>query len=427
MTAFDFQPEFRKTVLSNGVRLVTEHHLFSRATSAAVYVELGTRDEPKNLNGAAHFIEHLVFKGTKERSAFEIAKSLEAVGGELNAYTSREYTCFHATSLREHLSLSLDVLMDLATQATFEPKEFKKEREVIEQEIDMSVDLLEEHIFDLYFENVYKNHSLGAPILGTVESLSRMTRNSLFDFYSHCYGGKNLLVSVAGDVDHEKVLGLVQQSLSQTQVRVKHPKRQKPKLESFTSVIRRPSEQINLLMGFPSSSFVEPLRFEAYIVNALLGGGMTSRLYQRVREEQGLVYSIYSYLHTFTDSGLMMVYAGTSAKNAPVVLQNMVEEIDKLQKQGVSKQSLDFFKTQVKGSILLDADNIENRMNSIAVNEMIFHRYRPVEEIVSEIDRVSVESIQHYINRYLRLDHCGVIVMGDVEEETAEQWVSNAF
>ncbi|MCB0364372.1 MAG: insulinase family protein [Bdellovibrionaceae bacterium] len=427
MTAFDFQPVFKKTTLDNGVRVVTEHHPFSRATSAAVYVDLGTRDEPKHLNGAAHFVEHLVFKGTKERSAFEIAKSLEAVGGELNAYTSREYTCFHATSLREHMSLSLDVLVDLATQAVFAEEEFGKEREVIEQEIDMSADLLEEYIFDLYFEHAYKGHSLGLPILGTRQSLHSMTRNSLFDFYDSRYGGKNLLVSVAGDVDHDRVLELVEKSLSQTRSKVETPKRDIPRVEPFSSVIHRPSEQIHLLAGMPSGSFVDPRRFEAYIVNALLGGGMTSRLYQKVREEQGLVYSIYSYLHTFTDSGLIMVYAGTSAKNAPVVLQNMAEEMKRLRKEGMTQEDLDFFKTQVKGTILLGADDIENRMNSIAVNEMIFQRYRPVEEIVEEIDRISVDSIREYIDDNFKPENRGVMVMGDVDEATAQSWVSAAF
>lgn len=427
MTAFDFQPEFRKTVLPNGVRVVTEHHPFSRATSAAVYVDLGTRDEPKDLNGAAHFVEHLVFKGTKERSAFEIAKSLEAVGGELNAYTSREYTCFHATSLREHMSLSLDVLVDLATQAVFDPVEFEKEREVIEQEIDMSADLLEEYIFDLYFEKAYSGHSLGLPILGTPKSLHGITRDSLYDFYEHRYAGKNLLISVAGDVDHDKVLELVEKSLAKTKIKAERPDRQRPEVKPFNSVVHRPSEQVHLLAGLPSGPFDGPLRFEAYIVNALLGGGMTSRLYQKVREDQGLVYSIYSYLHTFTDSGLIMVYAGTSAKNAPVVLQNMAEEIEKLRSGGVSQEDLDFFKTQVKGTILLGADDIENRMNSIAVNEMIFQRYRPVEEIVSEIDSISVDSIKKYIDKYFCLDNRGVMVMGDVDEDTANKWVSGAF
>lgn len=413
--------------MENGVRVVTEHHPFSRATSAAVYVDLGTRDEPKSLNGAAHFVEHLVFKGTKTRSAFEIAKSLEAVGGELNAYTSREYTCFHATSLREHMSLSLDVLVDLATQAIFDPVEFTKEREVIEQEIDMSADLLEEYIFDLYFENAYSGHSLGLPILGTSETLAGITRDSLFDFYETRYGGENLLISVAGDVDHDRVLELVQKSLSRTRIKVDRPKREVPRVEAFTSVIPRPSEQIHLLAGLPSGSFVDPRRFEAYIVNALLGGGMTSRLYQKVREEQGLVYSIYSYLHTFTDSGLIMVYAGTSAKNAPIVLKNMADEMVRLQKEGISQEDLDFFKTQVKGTILLGADDIENRMNSIAVNEMIFQRYRPVEEIVEEIDRITVDSIREYIDDNFKLENRGVMVMGDVDESTAQDWVSAAF
>jgi len=427
VTAFVFQPEFRKTVLPNGVRVVTEHHPFSRATSAAVYVDLGTRDEPQGLNGAAHFVEHLVFKGTKKRSAFEIAKSLEAVGGELNAYTSRENTCFHAVSLREHLPLSLEVLVDLATQATFAPSEFTKEREVIEQEIDMSADLLEEYIFDLYFEKAYAGHSLGLPILGTSQTLKGITRDKLFDFYEGHYGGSNLVVSVAGDVDHQRVLDMVEKSLSPTRARYPRQPRQAPKVGPFRSVVHRPSEQIHLLMGLPSGSYVGTHRFEAYIVNALLGGGMTSRLYQKVREEEALVYSIYSYLNTFTDAGLIMVYAGTSEKNAPKVLDHIAEEVERLRREGLNSEELEFFKTQVKGTILLGADDIENRMNSIAVNEMIFGRYRSVDEVVAEIDQVSVDSVKAYIKTFFKPEDFGVMVMGDIDEKTANRWISSAL
>ena len=426
-TAFDFQPEFRKTVLGNGVRVVTEHHPFSRSTSAAIYVEIGTRDESIGINGAAHFVEHLVFKGTKSRSAFEIAKSLESVGGELNAYTSREVTCFHATSLREHLPLSLDVLVDLVGGAVFDSKEFVKEKDVILQEIDMSAEVIEDYIFDLYFEKVFSGHALGMPILGTPKSLNRISRKDLFDFYHHRYGGRNLVVSVAGDVDHDRVLELVGKSLSRSRNYSVRKKRVRPKQKAFTQVISRPSEQVHMLIGFPSGAFTDSERFESYIVNAALGGGMTSRLYQKVREDRGLVYSIYSYLHSFTDCGSIMIYAGSSQKNAPKVLKIISMEIKKLLKKGLSKRELDFFKTQVKGSILLGSDDVESRMNSIAVNEMVFGEYRPVDEVVAQIDKVSLGSIHEYLERFIDFNKSGVMLVGDVDEEKGSRWVENSF
>lgn len=429
MTAFDFQPEFRKTLLSNGARVVTEHHPFSRSTAASIYVDLGTRDEAPRINGAAHFIEHLVFKGTLKRSAFAIAKSLEAVGGDLNAYTSRELTCFHTLSLREHLPLGLDVLGDLVTGAVFDQRDFLKEKEVIFQEISMSAEEIEEYIFDQFLERVYADQSLGMPILGSRESLGRISRRALNDFYRTNYLGSNLIVSVAGDVDHDRVLEIVDQSIGKRKSRsmIKRPRRSRPSQRTFMEVIARPSEQIHMLLGFPSGSFKDPLRFESYIVNAVLGGGMTSRLYQRVRESRGLVYSIYSHLQAFSDSGLLMIYAGASEKNAPKVLKIIARELVRLNREGLTQRELNFFKTQVKGTILLGSDDVESRMNSIAVNEMIFGRYRPIESVIEEIDRVTLKSIGEYIDRFLPLKKLSVMLMGDLNNERGINWIEDAF
>lgn len=429
MPAFDFQPEFRKTVLSNGVRVVTERHPFARSISAAIYANFGTRDEPRGMSGAAHFVEHLVFKGTQTRSAFAIAKSLEAVGGDLNAFTSRELTCFHTLSLREHLPLSLDILIDLIRNAVFAEKEFEKEKEVIFQEIDMSADLIEEYIFDLFFERVYNRQALGRPILGTRRSLQKISRRQLYDFYRQRYVGENLVLSVAGDVDHDLVVKLIDKSLGRSRKngKLSRIRRIKPKYRPFTEVRARPSEQVHILVGVPSGSFKDPLRFESYIVNALLGGGMTSRLYQKVREERGLVYSIYSQLQSFTDSGLMMVYAGASEKNAPKVLSVMYKELKRLIDKSLGKRDLEFFKTQVKGAILLGSDDMESRMNSIAVNEIVFGEYKPVDEIIDQIDRITLNSIHQYLHTYFNLKEACVMLMGDLNEEIGKNWVKECF
>ncbi|MCB0341907.1 MAG: insulinase family protein [Pseudobdellovibrionaceae bacterium] len=415
MKAFDYQPTFKKTVLNNGVRIVTEHHPYSRACSAGIYVDLGSRDEPKDGFGSAHFVEHMVFKGTRQRTAMDIAKSLESVGGDLNAYTTHEFTCFHATCLREHLHYAVDVLADLVSGAVFDAADFDREREVILQEIDMSADDLEEFIFDLYFKEAYSGHALGHSILGTPESLSKISRKQLQDFYRERYHGPRMVVSVAGNVDHDDVVAWAERSLNVRRKKVAKRHRRKPSLNKFREIFKRSSEQTHLLMGLPSTSFKDSHRFEAFVVNALLGGGMTSRLYQKVREELGLAYSVYSYLHSFTDTGLLLLYAGTSEKFLAQVLDHFYKEVSKLKKSGVSGKDLDFFKTQVRGNILLGSDDIENRMNSLGVNEMVFGRYRSVDEIMEEIRKVSKDSVQEYIESNLDLDQASIAVIGDVD------------
>ena len=419
MKAFEYQPKFNKTCLPNGVRVVTEHHPYTRASSASIYANIGTRHEPNHLLGAAHFIEHMVFKGTSSRNAFELAKSLEEVGGDLNAYTTREHTCFHTSSLKEHLSLSLDVLTDLVTDAVFDSEEFEKERQVILHEIDMSADLLEEWIFDLYFEHAYQGHSLGRSILGTPDSLKGIGRDQLFQYYKSYYRGANLLVSVAGDVDHKQVVDLVQERLSMAIQVEPTIELQSPNVQSFKKVIRRSSEQVHILMGVPSSAFTDEFRFEGFIVNALLCGGMTSNLYQKVREERGLAYSIYSYLTSFLDSGLIMVYAGTTEANYLKVLGLIWDEYKQIKTNGISEEQLELFKRQVIGNVVLGADDIENRMNSLAVNEMVFGRYRSVDSVVEEIEKISVQDIGNYLERYFNWDKMGLLVLGDLDPEEA--------
>ena len=379
-------------------------------------VNLGTRDEPEGLMGIAHFVEHILFKGTKTRSAYDIVKTLESVGGEINAFTGRENTCFHTSTLREDLNLSIDILSDLISNSQFSNDDFIKEREVVLQEIDMSIDQLDEYIFDLYFERAFKGHKLSHPILGSPETLMALTPEQVTKFYKNQYGGPNLVISLAGHVNHEEVLESLKDKLPlSTEIHPISSLREQPKNLTFRDFIYRPSEQVHVLIGLPSSSYKEKTRFESYIVNALLGGGMTSRLYQKVREERGLAYSIYSYLHSFTDSGLIMVYAATSEENTQEVIDLIKEEMILLKKQGVPKEDLEFFKKQVIGNIILGADDVDNRMNSLAVNEMIFEEYRPVDQVITEVGRVSVDSTQEFLNKYFDLDQLGLMLMGSLK------------
>ena len=425
MKAYEVDPVYNKTVLSNGVRVITEHHQYSRATTAGVFVDLGTRDEPEDLIGAAHFVEHMVFKGTKSRSSFEIAKSLEAVGGELNAYTTREYTCFHGTTLKEDTNLCLDVLSDIVSNAIMDSEEFEREKNVVLQEIDMSADQLEEYIFDKYFEDVYSGHNLGRSILGTPNSLAQISRKKLFDFYRERYRGENIVVAVAGHVNHDEIVETVDKKLGSRKSKVELARRKKPRLKKVRKVYKRPSEQAHILIGLPSTSYKDSSRFDAYVANAVLGGGMTSRVYQKIREKLGLAYSVYSYLHSYTDSGLLMLYAGTSLNQYGKVLDLLHKEFLKFREKGPTQKELKFYKQQVIGGIILGSDDIENRMNSLGVNEMVFNRYRPVDLVTQEIEKVTKESVMQYSEKYLDPSQLGISVMGDVDESLAQKLIES--
>lgn len=408
---------FKKTSLDNGIRVVSELHPNARGVSIGIWVLTGTRDEERSQAGISHFLEHLVFKGTKTRSAYQLAKSLESLGGELNAYTTREYTCYHATVLKDHWKKGLEVLSDLVSNMSINRADFALEKNVILQEISMGEDALEELIYDLYFEKALPKSTLGLPILGVPETVQAMTQKKIFDYYKRNYSGQNMIVSAAGCLDHQSLVEGVQEFLGhKPKKRVKND-RVKPKHKAFRQAISRESEQLHLLVGFPCSSFKDRNRFDAFVVNALLGGGMTSKLYQSVREKRGLVYSIYSSLNTFDDFGLINVYASCEPQNMKAVVKNIVSSIKKIKREGVSESELEMFKTQVSGGVLLGADDIDNRMTSLGVNEMVFSKYKPVEAIEEEISKVTTKSVKEFIKRYLNLEDSGWLLIGNKAEE----------
>lgn len=403
---------FKKSVLSNGVRIVTEQHQHSRSVSIGVWVLTGTRDEKETEVGLSHFVEHLVFKGTKTRNAYQIAKSLESLGGDLNAYTTREYTNYHCLVLKEDWKIGLEVLADLVCNMKLSKKDFELEKKVILQEIAMSDDTPEDLIYDYFFEGVYNKHPLGRQILGKSETISKMTQKKVFEFYKHFYQGENLIISAAGPVDHDQFV-IQCQKLFRTRKKFKTAKTRKaPRWTTYRKIYERDMEQAHILVGFPATSFNDKYRFEAYLLNALLGGGMTSRLYQAIREKQGLAYTVFSSLNSNVDSGNISVYAGTDSKNVKKVIQIINDELLKIKTNGIKASDINLFKTQVRGQLLMGSDEIENRMSSLAVNEMIYKAYVPVDQVISEVEQISEESMQAYIDKYLDLKKAAVVLVG---------------
>lgn len=415
---------FKKSVLSNGVRIVTEHHPHSKSVSIGVWVLTGTRDEKPEEVGISHFVEHLVFKGTKTRNAYQIAKSLESLGGELNAYTTREYTNYHCTVLKEDWRIGLEVLADLVCNMKISQKDFDLEKKVILQEIAMCDDLPEELIYDYFYEGVYKNHPLSRQILGQAETITKMTQKKIFEFYRHFYQGKNLIISAAGPLEHDQLVIECQKLFKSRKKYTAKDTRRAPRWKRYRKIYDRDMEQAHVLVGLPSTSFHDKFRFEALVLNSLLGGGMTSRLYQAIREKQGLAYTVFSSLNTNADSGNISVYAGTDSSNVKKVMQIIKDEFAKLKKQGVRSRDLTLFKTQVRGQLLMGSDDIENRMSSLGVNEMIFEHYKPVSNIIEEIEKISEESMNQYISKYLDLDKMSVVLMGPNLKDH-QQWIQD--
>jgi len=387
----------------------------------------GTRDEGPHEAGISHLLEHLVFKGTKTRTAYQIARSLEALGGDLNAYTTREYTCYHALVLKDHWQKALDVLCDLISNMQISTNDFRLEKGVILQEIAMTDDNPEELIYDLLFEKSYAGNPVAAPILGTIKSVSSMSQKKVSDYYRSRYTGKNIIVSVAGDLEHQEFLDAVAKKLHKKKEAKFVAERTKPRWKKSRSVVEKNSEQVHMLMGLPTASFQDPRRFEAYIVNTLLGGGMTSKLYQSVREKKGLVYSIHSMLNTFVDAGSMMIYAGADIKSIPKVTEIIGKELKKLKKTGVSVSDVELFKTQVVGSILLGSDDIENRMTSIAVNEMVFAEYRSVDSVIQQIQKVTRSSVNEFVKNDFDTSKISGVLMGAGAEKLNKFWKEFEF
>ncbi len=417
------KPVFKKTILKNGIRVLTESHKTTRCAVVGFWLDRGTRDEDPQYVGVSHLIEHLVFKGTKKFSALQIAQKIEAVGGEINAFTSKENTCFHATTLKEDLELSVQILAQLFQFAQFDEEEFEKEKNVVLQELFMSRDDIEDSVFDEYFAKAFPQDSIGWPILGTEESLKNITQKDVVSWYRKNYLAGNLVVSVAGNVEHNKVVKLVEKYMGHMPAVKQEVQRTTRGLQSLLDAKMRESEQVHIVLGAPSLPFGSPRRFEAFMVNAALGGGMTSRLYQKIREEKGWAYSIFSMLNTYTDFGVQIIYAATDKKSYHKLVEEVISETRLFHKTKMKQKELDFYRRQVEGQLLIASEDVESRMISLATNEMTYGKYRSVESVIKEMESVKLKQVNQYIEEFLDLKTMSLYLMGAVSEIKDRQWM----
>ncbi|MDX9731642.1 MAG: pitrilysin family protein [Bdellovibrionales bacterium] len=435
---------FKKSVLTNGVRVVTENHPNAVAASVGFFIDKGTRDEQPDEAGLAHFVEHMVFKSTAHRTAFQISKDMEEVGADINAYTSRETTSYVAFGLSEHLERYVDVLSDVVTRPKFARRDVDMERDVVIQEIRSSEDMLEDCVFDRHFEEAFRGTSLALPILGSIKSIESISRERVLKFYRRAYLDRNLVVAAAGRVDHDELCGYLEKYLSPMKsARAQSGKassraRQEtapetatelalPQARGFSKVIKRRAEQAHILIGAPSPGFRDDRRFEAMVLNGILGGGLTSRLYQQIRENRGLAYAVYSQLYSFVDAGTMLMYAATEPTKAPDALSVALKEMAKLRQKGFSKEEMTMVQTQVRASTIIGSDDPESRMQSLGINELVFGRYRPIGEVLEEFERVKPEAVQDLAETALRPEVLGITLMGPLPEKPMREWIEKSL
>ncbi|MDR3607284.1 MAG: pitrilysin family protein [Oligoflexia bacterium] len=398
--------KFHKTVFPNGLTLVTERMPGFRSISMGAWVKTGTRHESTKEAGVSHFLEHMLFKGTHRRTALEIAREIDRVGGDFNAFTAREHTCFHLFMLDRDVALGADILSDVLLNSTFDSKELDRERKVILQEIVMVDEAPEELAHDLYYEKIFPDHGLGRPILGTVKSIRGMKRREIVGYFHARYQPEDLIISVAGDVSHEALVKKLKplmrsrwpgrKSCARTSSRHEVPRFQPGKWWAA-----RELEQVHLVWGVRGPKATASDRYAAYLLNVYLGDGMSSSLFQEIREKNALAYTVYSSLSAFEDTGVFSVYAATSPHKVSLCLQLIEKCVNELRTRLLKKSEMKSIKDSVKGSILLSTDSVESRMFSIARNELVYGRQITPEEVCREIDAVTPEQIRALAEKIL--------------------------
>jgi predicted Zn-dependent peptidase len=404
-----------KSTLSNGVRVLSEPMPQMVSATIGIWVENGSRYEETQQNGVSHFIEHLLFKGTKRRTAAQIAEQIDAVGGVLNAFTGKEYTCYYAKVLGEDVKMTTELLADIFLESVFAPEEIDRERQVVLQEISQAEDTPDDFIHDLFNLRFWEGHPLSLPIFGSVDTVNAIDRELMISFMADRYRAERVLIAAAGAVDHDRLVNDCERLFGSIRGNGKQTEIAAPRERAM--VINHPKklEQAHLCIGSPCLSQVAPLRYAAYLLNTALGGGMSSRLFQEVREKRGRVYSIYSFLSAFLDCGYFGIYAGTSPEWVDEVIEVSLNEVAKVARGGLRSEELARAKSQLKGNMLLGMESTDSRMNRLARNEIYFRRDVPLEEIAREIESVSNEQVIELASSCFKPDRMGLVMLGDLK------------
>jgi predicted Zn-dependent peptidase len=409
-----------KTTLKNGIRIVTKNMPYTHSVSMGVWVNVGARDESEPESGLSHFIEHMIFKGTRKRSAFQIAKEFDALGGNTNAFTTMENTCYYARVIDSHTETMVDILSDIFVNSLFDPSEIDKERPVILQEIGMVEDSPDEYVHMLSGHNFWGENPLGRSILGTPENIARFDAQTLKNFFQRLYQPDRILISAAGNIDHNHLVNLVRPVFETIQPRDGFPQRTTPTGRSVVDLNHRKLEQIHICLSARGLSITDPRRYTVSLLNTILGGNMSSRLFQEVRERRGLAYSVYSFISSHVDTGMFGFYMGVDPKRALETTRLVLNEIDRIKTEPVELSELHGAIEYTKGSLLLASESADNQMVRSAQNEIHFREDIALQDIIEKIEAVAAEEIQNLANELFNRNQMTLTLLGPVTADKKE-------
>src|SRR5256712_5204643 len=405
----------RKRVLTSGIRCVTERMEHVRSVAVGVGVETGSRHEPENRGGMSHLIEHLVFKGTATRSAEAIARTMDSVGGQMDAFTTKEHTCFYVQVLDQHLPLAVDLLTDILLHPLFNADELEREKSVVLQEIKMVEDTPDDVIHDLFAGQIWEGHPLGRPILGSREAVTSYDREAALSHFTEEYVPPRILISVAGNVTHDRVVELFSAGFQGFERGATTRADTPPVTVPGVNIVNKTLEQVHLIMCFPGLRHSAPERYALFLLNDAIGGTMSSRLFQQGREREGLVYAIHSGAQAYVDTGILYVYAATDAQNFSKVLKSTLKVIRELKKTGVTEEELRRAKDHLKGSLMLSLESTSSRMNRLAKHEMHHGTFLSMDAMLAAIDGVRHEEVQALVTELLDEDRLALTTLGPLD------------
>ncbi len=406
---------YQKTILPNGVKVLTETIPYVRSVSLGLWIDVGSRDESNQSSGISHFIEHMAFKGTRTRSASEIASYLESVGGVLNAFTGREQTCYYAKFLDEHLEKAVEILFDLTNNPTFVNSDIEKEKKVIIEEIRDIEDSPGDLIHDLFAGAIFGGHALGRSIMGTRSTVRGMNRSKVLRYTEKFYRPDRIIVAACGNLQHKRLVQLTNKYVDQRIMPEFPDGRKKPKFKSYRKIYRRKTNQTHICLGLPAKEFTHESRTALLLLNSILGGGMSSRLFQRLREDLGLVYNVFSYLDFFADNGIFGIYLGTDGKNVKKALAAVKKEMDNITRSKLSRTEVEKSKEQLKGNLMLGLENTSNRMNRLARHELLVDRHISLDETITTIDAVKPDEVTEIARDVFQSNQFSAVALGPVK------------
>jgi predicted Zn-dependent peptidase len=407
---------YRKDTLSNGIRVVSETLPKSRSISIGVWVKVGSRHEAQEIGGISHFIEHLFFKGTEKRTAKDIAIEMDSLGGEMNAFTTQETTTYYAKVVDEHLPVAIDILSDILLGSKFDPVEMEKERKIILEEIKGVEDTPDDYIHELFTKTVWPDNSLGRPILGTKETIKALTHKDIISYIDHYYSPKEIVISVAGNFEHARLVELLNASFGKLSRSGDPKKESAPTFTHAVEVKKKQLEQVQVCMGCRGLYYTHEDRYVISALNTVLGNSMSSRLFQEVREQNALAYSIYSYVTSYRDTGLLTVYAGADPSNALEVVRLVLKEFKEIKEKGITPAEEKRIKNQIKGSLVLSLESSNSHMSRLARQEIYFGKYLSMDDIIKGVEKVTAAQVQDLARQLFTRENISLAILGPLSK-----------